>query len=281
VAAAGVAAHGRRGDATLAAARSGDGRWLVSAAVAWRRERARGAVELLAGDGRPAVAASAETRGRTVRLWCRWRLLPGEARPAAGEAGVVAAGRLGSARLTYRAWTRAALADNGALELEGATVLPGGRPLRARVGERPAPGAPPDAESRGAGPRERYALLDATLARAGSRSLALVASVRRAGDGGALGRMLGTRLRAGSAEGSRVTLSVQASRSSAGAPALGSDPSVSGETTLSDRVRSGVVMAARAVLRRGPIEWGWVWEREEDAGGERPRSASLWTRWRF
>lgn len=278
VGAAGGMLRGGTGDAALGIGRCGT-QWFLSMAGAWRSPRAVASVELLLGAGRPALSASAATRGSDVTLWCRWRFLPGEARPAAGEAGAVTRGRIGSARLTWRAWTPAARADNGALELEAATALGPSRPIRARAGERPGGAGSATAGSAASAPLERYALLDATLATVGSTSLAFLASARRGTGGTRTGRMLGARLRSGGENASRLTLLVQASRTGTGASALGSELNASGQSTLSERTRSGIVFAARGVARRGPLELGGVWEREEGADGARPRSASVWVRW--
>jgi hypothetical protein len=273
---AGAMLRGRTGDAALGIGRCGT-RWFLSTAGAWRSRRAAASAELLLGAGRPALSASAATRGSDVTLWCRWRFLAGEARPVAGEAGAVTRGRFGSARLTWRAWTPAARADNGALELEAATALGPGRPIRARAGERP--GGAGTAGSAEPASLERYALLDATLVTHGLTSLAFLASGRRGAGGTRTRRMLGARLRSGRENASRVTLLVQASRTGTGPSALGSELNASGQSTLAERTRSGIVFAARGVARCGPLELGGVWEREEGAEGARPRSASAWVRW--
>jgi len=278
LASAGVAGRARSGEGVLAAGLRA-ARPFFSLAGEWRGPAASAALELLLEAGRRGALARITTRRSGVEFWCRWAYQSGERRPVAGEGGAVARGRRGSARLTWRAWTPAALRDNGALELEGATELGPGRPVRARVGERPGSPAGTRADSPGGAPAERYAVLDATLARAGARSLALLGSVRRAGGRTRAGRMLGGRVTAGVEGGSRITLLVQASRSAAGAPALGPELSASGLSTLEERARSGVLFAARGVARRGPLELGGVWEREEGAGGARPRSASVWVRW--
>jgi hypothetical protein len=279
LAAAGLTARARRGDGAVAAGWSA-ARPFLSLAAEWRGEWAVTSVEALLARGGPAVLATVTSRRSGMEWWCRYRYQPGEARPAAGETGVAARGRRGGARLTWRAWTPASRTDNGALELEGTAALGAGRVLRARVGER-AGTAQTGAASWAAGgmSHERYALLDVTLARAGSRSLAFLASARRGPGPGRTGRLLGARLRAGAEGSSRLTLLVQASRTDAGAAALGAELTASGQSTLAERSRSGVALAARGVARRGPLELGGVWEREEGAGGARPRSASVWVRW--
>jgi hypothetical protein len=246
----------------------------VASVVARKRGTSAAAgAEVLAGRAGVGLLAGVETRGGPLSLRARWRQASGDGRPAALDAAATLRGRAGIARLSWVAWTRTAAADNGAVEIETASVLAGGRPLRTRWVARP---AVRDGTAAGV---ERYALVDAALATGPARSLALLASLRRGPEGRSDGRSLGGRLRLGREDATRAELLVQAARSRAGTAALGAGLHASGEATLAERVRSGLTLAARAVARRGPAELGCVLEADEGAGGARSGSASVWLRW--
>ena len=293
---AGVEARGGIASWGLAGRRSSDGAGAVAGGAAFRLARGRGAVAgawcggdvvgvaayaarwgrssgtieaLVARDG-VAWLVCAESRARPLVLSARWRGAARGPNPVAAEAAAGLRGRAGSTRLTWRPWSSTARGDNGALELDAATTALGPDvPVRARLARRPATGV---------GGSSRGATLDATVARSGGRSLALLASWRRGTTGRRAGRTLGGRLMIEPPGGARLELLVEATRADASGTMPAERLHASGATTLEERSGSGLAVTARGVVGRGPIAVGYVLEQEERADGARSLAATVWLR---
>jgi hypothetical protein len=240
------------------------------AAYGGRWGRSSGAVEALVARGGVEWLARAESRVRPLEVSARWRRTARAPNPVAAEAAAGLRGRAGSARLTWRSWSSAARGDNGALELDAATIALGpDLPVRARLARRPAAG---DAAG------SRGAMLDATVARFGGRSLAFVASWRSGPTGRRAGRSLGVRLGLEEAGPARVELLVEATRAAAGETMSAERLHASGASTLEERAGSSLAVTSRGAVGRGPVTVGYVLEQEERADGARSLAATVWLR---
>jgi hypothetical protein len=267
---AGGAAFGlSRGRGTVAGAWCGEGA-VGAAAYGARWGRSSGTVEALVARDGVEWLACAESRVRPLELSARWRRTSRAPNPVAAEAAAGLRGRAGRARLTWRSWAPAARGDNGALELDAVTTALGpDLPVRARLARRPAAG---DAAG------SRGAMLDATVARCGERSLAFLASWRRGTTGRRAGRTFGGRLTIEDARNARVELLVEATRADAGGTMSAERLHASGAATLEERAGSGLAVTSRGAVGRGPVTVGYILEQKERADGARSLAATVWLR---
>ncbi len=257
------------GRGAFAGARCGEEAFGV-AAYRVRLSRSACAVEALFAPDGTAWLAAAESRVRPLDLSARWCVTAGGPRPVSGEAAAALRGRTGSARLTWRSWSPTARGDNGAVDLDAATtVLGSDLPVRARLTQRPA-----SEGARGA----RGAMLDATVARDGGRSLSVLASWRRGTTGRRAGRTLGGRLRIEGAGGGHFELLLEATRAAADGTTPTERLHASGAVTLEERTGSGLAATSRGAVRQGPVTVGYVVYREERVDGARSLTATVWLR---
>ncbi len=225
---------------------------------------------LVSREGRSLLAQAAWRDGPAL-LTGRWRYRSWAGRVAA-ELGAQTRGQLARVRLIWRSWSDGAFADDGALELEGMSGESGILPVRVRVG---AVGM-----GRSGGlvqPRERYALLDATLARDAGRTFSL--HVLRRAVSTPLRRSAsttaGAKLEVEAGRFGRHVFLVESTRVRSGAAAWGIGLSPSGVTTLRARTRPGIWIAARGGFGARLGRVGYVFERAETAGGPGPWSGSV------
>jgi hypothetical protein len=126
---------------------------------------------------------------------------------------------------------------------------------------------------------QRYAVLDATVARAGGRTVSIVASRRESeiAAAGRAGSSLGARLDLTWRRRARLEMLVEATRVGvAGVGAWESGLHAGGATSLRSRTVSGVGASARGVIRAGPWSLGGVVESREDVRGRRTAAAAIW-----
>ena len=232
------------------------------------------AVEALGSREGKALLAEVATRGDAVLCSARWRYRSWMPRKVAAELSAETLGADSRARLTWRSWSGAA-ADDGLLELEAAASGQGKTPLRVRLG---AAGFGRDGDR--AQVREAYALVDATVARDGRRSMA-VHVMRRASASAssrASSTTVGTRLDVRAGRLGEHSLLIESTRLQSGATAWGVDLAPSGETTLSTRSKPGLWLAARGGIGARLWHLGYALERGEDSGGVKPWSGTMWLR---
>ncbi len=243
-----------------------------------RRDRAGSlAVEALGGTARRALLAEATARGEAVLFSARWRYLSWRTRKVGGELRAETRGSEPRVRLTWRSWSANAAADDGLLELEAVESAGGSKAVKVRLG----------AAGLGEGlgqirPRETYALIDATLARAGGRSLGahVLRRASAAAGSSASGTTVGARLEIGAGAGRSTghSLQIESTRLRRGADAWGIALSPSGEATLRSRSKPGIWVAARGGFGTGRARLGYALERGEDAAGTKPWSGAVWIR---
>lgn len=236
---------------------------------------------LLAREAAPAIAAEAAASRGPLGLAARWRRLPGEARPVAAEWTATVRATRAAARVTWRPWTSRAEGDDGALEAEGSWRAPGFGPARLRIGEKRG-GEDPTST------RERYAVLDLTVATERGRSLAFLASRRERAAPGArgVGATIGGRLTFAARGRAAGTLVVESTRTGGtpGGPraAWTTALTASGAGTLVTRGRSSVAVSARGWVRIGAMRLRALL-RDASGGavvaGEAPIQATVWIEW--
>jgi hypothetical protein len=240
-----------------------------------RRDRGRSlAAEALGSREGRAFLAEVTARGESVLYSARWRYRSWMPRKVAAELSATTLGADSRARLTWRSWSGAAAADDGLLELEGASSR-GVVPVRLRLG---AAGLGRDGNRAQA--REAYALIDATVARESRRSLA-VHVLRRASASAssrASSTTVGTRLDVRAGRLGDHSLLIESTRLWSGATAWGVDLAPSGETTLRTRSKPGLWLTARGGFGARLWHLGYALERGEDSGGLRPWSGTMWLR---
>jgi hypothetical protein len=126
--------------------------------------------------------------------------------------------------------------------------------------------------------RERYAVLDLTVARASSRVLSVVATrrERETGSGRSAGTSAGGRLDLTWRRRGRLGIRVEAVRAEPGAPAWSGGVTASGSTALRSRTRPGIAASARGEARAGSWSLGGVVEGREDERGRVTTAATIW-----
>jgi hypothetical protein len=126
---------------------------------------------------------------------------------------------------------------------------------------------------------ERYAVLDASIARSAGRGLSLLATrrERESAEGVRLGSSLGGRIDLVWRRRGRLEVFVEAARADiAGGAAWGSGLFAGGSTALRSRTRPGVAASARGALRLGRWQLGGLVEGREDERGRRASAATIW-----
>ena len=231
------------------------------------------AVEALGGAARRGLLAEVTARGEAVLFSARWRYLSWKTRKVGGEVSAETRGPEPRVRLSWRSWSANAAADDGLLELEALESAGGSKPIKVRLG----------AVGLGEGrssirPSETYALVDATLARGGGRSLGvhLLKRASAAAGSSASGTTVGARLGIGDGTSGEQSLQIESTRLRRGGDAWGIALSPSGDVTLRSRSKPGIWVAARGGFGTRRTRLGYFLERGEDAAGPRPWSGSVW-----
>ena len=246
-------------------------------------------LELLTREGRGVLAMEA-ARGRSgtavialmarsagpLRVQGRWRWRSWEPRCVASEVGGEVGSRRARLRLRLAGNPSGATGSASRAELEGRLVPPGRGPLAFRVGS-----SRSESFSNAAGFHstfERYAVAEMQVARAGSRTLTLLASRRdKETDAGVRrGSSLGGRF--GLAWRERATLEIQLEgiRADQDGAAWSSGLYAGGATALRTYTRPGIAASARGALRLGRWTLGGLVEERDGASGERATAASVW-----
>jgi hypothetical protein len=174
-------------------------------------------------------------------------------------------------RMTWRSWSAGAKQDDGLLEMEWRGHLLRLEPVRIRLGSTSG-WRDPDV----GGAAERYALIEATVARESGRSFS-VHGLRRASSLRAGSTTLGGRLDLAGPLGAHA-LVIESTRIRRGGVAWGMALSPSGDVTLRSRSKPGLWVSGRGSVARGAWQLGYELERGEDRVGPRPWSGSLWLR---
>lgn len=240
-----------------------------------RRDRALAtSIELLDGRVGRALLAEVASRRDAAALTMRWRYRSWSARRVAAEISAETPGPGSRVRMTWRSWSADAERDDGLLEMEWSGRVAGIAPVQVRLG---ASGWGDPGE--GGGARERYGLIDATVARESGRSLS-VHALRRASSlaaGSAGSTTVGGRLDLSGRVGAHALL-IESTRIRRGATAWGVALSPSGEVTLRSRSKPGLWISARGSVGARAWQLGYELERGEDRAGPKPWGGSLWIR---
>jgi hypothetical protein len=154
----------------------------------------------------------------------------------------------------------------GLVQLEGRLAVAGQGPLLFRIGRSGA---------------QRFAVLDATVARGRGRALALLATRRERltpGEATRAGTSLGGRLDLARRGAGGLELLVEAVRAdpASGAAAWSSTVYATGATTLRSLTRPGVAASARGWIRVGRITLGGLVSSMEAVPGRHATQATIW-----
>jgi len=242
-----------------------------------RSAQAVSAWELALARGGVAALVSAERAAGPLRIRGRWRHRAAETRQAACELSVEGGSRVARAKLHASGGRSGPIGAIGRVELECRLAPRGPGPITLRAGRSRTDGF--SAASGATVRSERYAVLDASIARSDGRGLSLLATRRERESAG--------RIRIGSSLGGRVDLTwrrrgrleifVEAARTDlAGGAAWGSSLFAGGSTALRTRTRPGVAASARGALRLGRWQLGGLVEGREDERGRRASAATIW-----
>jgi hypothetical protein len=271
----------------VATAPSGSARFGVSVgsrdgvtAIAAAAERTGGGMALAAEGavrrGSGAALLSLEASRSALRLSGRWRYRSTDTRPVSSELTAATGTRHASARIRMSGTPSGSYGAAERVELESRYASRDGPSLALRMGRVSTSGF---SELSGARlRRERYAVLDATIARVEGRTLSLVASrrARQTDQGDRVGSTLGGRLELALRRRARLMVLVEAVRADlAGGAAWGTGLYAGGSTALRTRTRSGVFSSARGSLRIGRWEIGGVFENREDERGRNVAAAMV------
>lgn len=205
----------------------------------------------------------------------RWRRRAGAARATAGEATVEGGPRDARVRLRVSGGPSGASGSVSRVELECRLETP--IPVALRGGATRWEQAPPAGPAETAARRERFWVLEATVARSRGRTLTILASRRERSlpsgwrEGSGLGGRLGVASRR-----ARLEILIQATRAAAGGSAWGSALYAAGPVALRSWSRPGIWAAGRGSLRFGRWTAGAVVESREDGAGGRATAASFW-----
>ena len=227
---------------------------------------------------RRAALLSVETARSALRLGARWRYRSADARPVSCEITAAAGTRMTRTLVRVSGVPSGPYGTLERAEIESRLTDPEGRTFSIRCGRSAATGF-----SAASGPterRERYLVLDATLARTDGRGFSVFASRRvREADApaGRRGATLGGRLELTAPDGrATLLLLVEADRADlAGGEAWGTDLFGGGAVALRARTRSGVHSAARGSVRMGRWRFGGLVESREDASGRSVAAGTL------
>jgi hypothetical protein len=237
-------------------------------ATAWEGVLARGDASTL---------VSIESAAGPLRIRGRFRHRAAEPRPAACELSVEGGTRTARARLLASGGPSGPTGAVARTELECRVAPPGLGPITVRAGRSRTDGF---STASGATVRtERYAVLDASIARSEGRGLSLLATRREReyAEGTRLGSSFGGRVDLTWRRRGRIEVFVEAARADlAGGAAWGSGLFAGGSTALRTRTRPGVAASARGTLRLGRWRLGGLVERREDERGRRASAATVW-----
>jgi len=233
------------------------------------------AAELLFAPRGVSTLFSAWGAAGPLEAACRWRRRAGEARATAGEATVEGGPRDARVRFRVSGGPSGASGSVSRVELECRLGTP--VPAALRGGETRWDQAPPVGPAEAVVKRERFWVLEATVARSNRRTLAILASRRERSlpsgwrEGSGFGGRLGMASRRGQLE-----ILIQATRAAAGGSAWGSAFYAAGPVALRSWSRPGIWAAARGSLRFGRWTAGGVVESREDDAGGGTTAASFW-----
>jgi hypothetical protein len=276
VGAAGIGARTRWG-AWGAAAGALGGAPAGMAAAEWRSARASLASEVTVARRGVATIVSAECGGGPFLARGRWRYRAWDARPVACELSAESGSRWARGRLRVSEGPSGEVGTVGRVELEARVAASGAGPISIRAGRSRNEGfsAAEGATLRG----QRYAVLDAALARTEGRRISIVASRRESEIAGAgrVGSSLGARLDLTWRRRAQLEILVEATRVDlAGGSAWDSGLHAGGSTSLRTRTRPGVGASARGAVKAGRWSLGGIVEGREDATGRRSTAATIW-----
>ena len=233
------------------------------------------AVEMLDAPRGISALVSAWGAAGPLEIAGRWRQRAGDARRTAGETTVEGGPR--DARVRFR-WSGGPSGPSGSVsrvELECRLAAP--VPVALRGGVTRWDQAPPVGPAEAAAKRERFWVLETTVARSRGRTLGILASRRERSlpsgwrEGSGLGGRLGLASRRG-----RLEILVQATRAAAGGSAWASALYAAGPVALRSWSRPGIWVAGRGSLRLGRWIAGGVLESREDGSGGGATAASFW-----
>ena len=260
----GVSVGSRGGIVALAAAAERTGGGVAVAAEAALRRRASAAL------------LSVETARSALRLGGRWRYRSTDTRPVSSELTAAMGARNASARIRVSGNPSGLYGAAERVEVESRFARRDGASVALRLGRVQTSGFP-----QGSGAtfrRERYATLDATIARTEGRTLSLIASrrARQTDQGDRVGATLGGRLEIAWRHRARLMVLVEAARADPGGGATwGTGLYAGGSTALRTRTRSGVFSSTRGSLRLGRWEIGGVFASREDEYGRNEATGTL------
>jgi hypothetical protein len=251
---------------------------VVDLSAEHRTREGRGvlAMEVARGPSGTALMALVARSAGPLRVQGRWRWRSRELRGVASEIEGEGGSRRARLRLRLAGNPSGATGSTSRVELEGRLVPPGQGPLAWRIGS-----SRSESFSNTAGFHtavERYAVAEMQVARAGGRTLTLLASRRdkQTVAGVRRGSSLGGRL--GFAWRERGTLEIQLEgiRADQDGAAWSSGLYAGGATALRTYTRPGIAASARGALRLGRWSVGGLVEERDDASGERATAASIW-----
>lgn len=235
------------------------------------------ATEVVVARGATTALVSVESGGEAIRIRGRWRFRSADPRPAACELTADAGSRRLRGRIRVSEGLSGAIGTIGRVEFEGRVAPFGAEPLLFRAGWTRTEGF--STEEGATLRRERYGVVDATVARSEGRRLAILATRRR--------RDLGGMERDGSSVGARLDMTwrrrgslqlfIEATRVDAsGGSAWENGLYAGGSTALRTRTRPGVGASARGAVGVGRWRAGGILEGREDALGRRATAATIW-----
>lgn len=240
-----------------------------------------GGVEAVASRAGFALLADAGVSAPPFRWRGRWRYRAGDTRPTAGEVSAEARSRHGRLALRVSGGASGATGATERRELEGRLgSRRGAGPLSFRLGRASTTGF--TAADGFTERRERYVVLDLTVARAEGRAFSVTATRRERAteQGGRTGASAGGRLELAWRRRGRLEIRVEAVRVEAGASAWSSGVFAGGATALRSRTKAGVAASARGEIRTGGWRLGGVVEGREDEAGRHATAATVWIeRW--
>jgi hypothetical protein len=276
IAAAGAAAGAPWGAWSVAAGTL-DGRKAAGASLVAHWAQATTGAEASVGPHGPVALVSVESGGGGVRVRGRWRYRREDARPVAAELTAETGSRHARCRMRAIQGPSGTTGSVGRIEVEGALAAGAAGPTTLRLGRSRTDGfsAAGGATLR----RERYAVLETTVARSGGRRLSMLATrrERELESGIRTGTSLGATLDMVWRRRGALQLVVEATRVDAdGGSAWGNGFFAGGATSLESRSRPGVSVSARGTVRVGRWNAGGLLQGREEASGRRATAATVW-----
>lgn len=273
---AGAAAAARWGEWSVAAGTL-DGRNVAGASLVARLAQATTGAEASVGPHGPVALVSVESGGGGVRVRGRWRYRREDARPVAAELTAETGSRHARCRMRAIQDPSGATGSVGRIEVEGTLATGAAGPTTLRLGRSRTDGF---SVAEGATlRRERYAVLETTVARSGGRRLSMLATRRERELAGGLrtGTSLGATLDVTWRRRGALQFVVEATRVDAdGGSAWGNGFFAGGATSLESRSRPGVSVSARGTVRVGRWNAGGLLQGREEASGGRATAATIW-----